>query len=178
MYNFIFIIILMKQLKKGLLENVHGNRTMNAADIILNHSPVTLVDLNRKGQVRFSGYIHEHYRRKQSQLRQQEYNIMHSLQPDTLFTTEWVYYSTIYNRKKTVTGNGGKIYRIVCPVSHCRSVLRPFRGSSRYVRWCLEQLESHNVEHWPRIISSFQQALLVQAGNLMSAFVSECQQNK
>lgn len=129
---------------QGLLEDPQGSRNINSAGILLNKFPLTLVDLSHKGRVKFSGYLHEHYRRKQRQLRQQEYNIIENHEPDVLFTTDGVF--------------------------------RTFGSSSRYVRWCLEQLDSHNVDHWPRIISSFHRALSFQADTLLKAFYDERQQ--
>jgi hypothetical protein len=51
-----------------------------------------------------------------------------------------------------------------------RSVFRPCGESSRYVRWCLEQLATHNTEHWTRIIAAFHQALALQAHDVIKAF--------
>jgi 3-methyladenine DNA glycosylase AlkD len=38
------------------------------------------------------------------------------------------------------------------------------------VRWCLEQLATHNTEHWTRIIAAFHQALALQAHDVIKAF--------
>ncbi|KZS14035.1 Uncharacterized protein APZ42_020662 [Daphnia magna] len=53
------------------------------------------------------------------------------------------------------------------------SVFRPCGESSRYVRWCLEQLATHNTEHWSRIIAAFHQALALQAHDVIKAFQSK-----
>jgi len=128
---------------QGLLEDDQGLRNINSTDILLNKFPIAMLDISNKsnGIIKFSGYVHEHYRRKQRQIRQQELNIMQRKQHDIPFTTE--------------------------------NIFRRFGDSSRYVRWCLEQLETHSCEHWSRIISSFHQALAYQAHDIIETFNSK-----
>lgn len=128
---------------QGLVDDSPKN--INPSDILLNRLPVTLLDLSDKGTVKFSGYLHDHYRRKQKQYRQQELNILQQKQHDIPFTTE--------------------------------KVFRKFGDSSRYVKWCLEQLETHNSEQWSRIISSFHQALVTTALDVIKKFSTKHLQN-
>lgn len=65
-----------------------GVRNINSADILLNDYPLTLLDLTRRGQVKFTGHVHEHHRAKLRHLREQELNIINKRNPDIPFTTQ------------------------------------------------------------------------------------------
>lgn len=146
---------------QGLLEDANGVRNINSSDILLNEFPLTMLDLSRKSKaVKFTGYGHEHHRSKNRQSREQEFNLIQRRPPDIPFTTEYDFRHTCF--KNTYTDN-----------LFCRSIFRPFTESSRYVRWCLEQLQTHNTEHWTRIISAFHQALALQAADVIKAFQSK-----
>ena len=82
-YNLIDLFIFYVQ---GLVED--SKKSVKPSDILLNQLPVAVLDLSRKGTIKFSGYLHEHYRWKQRQCRQQELNILQQKQYDIPFTTE------------------------------------------------------------------------------------------
>lgn len=85
---------------------------------------------------------------------------MQRRQPDIPFTTEYTKTNMLLHNHLLSWRN--RLNR--------RSIFRTFGESSRYVRWCLEQLATHNAEHWSRIISAFHQALALQAHDVIKAF--------
>lgn len=76
---------------QGLLEDANGSRSISSADILLNELPLTLLDLTRKdgGVYKFTGHFHEHYRARQRQSREQEFNIIQRRNPETPYTAQY-----------------------------------------------------------------------------------------
>lgn len=54
----------------------------------MNEFPLTLLDLTRKGRIKFSGHVHEHYLNREKHSREQEFNIIQRKQPDVYFPTK------------------------------------------------------------------------------------------